>query len=102
MKTYPNKFNFSVLLLSMCAVQAVEKNEEIIQFPEEMGAQESRQDPNDSINILLDWTDNQRQVYAQRLSELECEPAPYDPDMETTIVMPATDPSLEQDAPPHR
>jgi hypothetical protein len=50
MKNHLNKFNFSVLLLSMCAVQAVEKNEEKIHVQEEVGAEESSQDPNDSIH----------------------------------------------------
>ena len=79
MKTYSNKFNFSVLLLSMCAVQAVEHNEEIIQVQEEVDAEDANQgqDANDSIHPLLDLTDDQRQEYAQRLSEWEWEHTPH-------------------------
>ncbi len=52
----------------MCAVQAVEKNEEKIQIQEEMDVEEARQGQgtNGSTNrLLVDLTDNQRQEYAQ-------------------------------------
>lgn len=102
MKNCLNKFNFSVLLLSMCAVQAVEKNEKIIPVPEKVGAHESGQGPNDSQgHLLLDLTDEQREEYVQTLEESKFDPVPYDPDMET-IFVPAPDQRLEQDEPTQR
>lgn len=86
----------------MCAVQAVEKNEKKIQVLEEMDAEEASQgqDPNDSIHPLPDLTDNQRQEYAQHLSEWGFDHTPYETDMEP-IVVPASDRRPEQDEPPH-